>query len=76
MPECNTSLIVKDMTCGECGSPVAEVTISAVSQLIPFFICTKYGCEWHGLTKSDERRIKLKIPRQDNARTGPDPQGA
>ena len=26
---------------------------------------SKYGCEWHGLTRRDERRIKLKIPRQD-----------
>ena len=32
---------------------------------MPFFICLKKGCEWHGLTKADERRIKLKIPRQD-----------
>jgi glutamate synthase (NADPH/NADH) small chain len=63
-PHCNTSLVKKDMVCGECGSPVAQVTISAISRLIPFFICTKYGCEWHGLTKRDERNIKLKIPRQ------------
>ena len=53
------------MACGECGSPVAEVIISALSGLIPFYLCTKYGCEWHGLTKRDERRLKLKIPRQD-----------
>jgi len=63
-PQCNASLIKKDQLCGDCGSPVAQVTISAVSRLIPFFICTKYGCEWHGLTKKDERHIKLKIPRQ------------
>jgi glutamate synthase (NADPH) small chain len=63
-PQCHASLIVKDVPCGDCGSPVAQVTISAVSRLIPFFICTKYGCEWHGLTKKDERHIKLKIPRQ------------
>ncbi|MCK4696025.1 MAG: dihydropyrimidine dehydrogenase, partial [Candidatus Cloacimonetes bacterium] len=25
----------------------------------------KHGCEWHGLTKAEERRIKLKIPRQE-----------
>lgn len=64
-PHCNGSLVKRDMVCGECGSPVAQVTISAVSRLIPFFICTKYGCEWHGLTKRDERHIKLKIPRQE-----------
>jgi len=64
-PHCNNSLIKKDIQCGECGSHVAYVTITAVSRLIPFFICTKYGCEWHGLTKKDERHIKLKIPRQN-----------
>jgi glutamate synthase (NADPH/NADH) small chain len=44
---------------------VGEVIISAASKLIPFYICLKKGCEWHGLTKADERKIKLKIPRQE-----------
>lgn len=64
-PKCNKSLINKEIHCGECSSEVGEILISAASRLIPFFICTKYGCEWHGLTKADERRIKLKIPRQE-----------
>jgi glutamate synthase (NADPH/NADH) small chain len=64
-PNCGKSLINEDVECGECGSKAAEVTISEYSKLIPFFICLKYGCEWHGLTKADERRIKLKIPRQE-----------
>ncbi len=64
-PHCGKSLIHKDMPCGECGSPVAEVIVSAASRLIPFFLCSKYGCEWHGLSKRDERHIKLKIPRQE-----------
>ncbi|MEN8224591.1 MAG: NADPH-dependent glutamate synthase [Bacteroidota bacterium] len=64
-PHCKKSLIHKDIPCGECGSPVAEVIVSAASKLIPFYLCSKHGCEWHGLTKRDERRIKLKIPRQD-----------
>jgi len=64
-PHCKKSLLNTEVTCGECGSAVSEVIISALSKLIPFYICTKYGCEWHGLTKRDERRIKLKIPRQD-----------
>jgi len=62
---CNTSLISKETDCGECSSPVGEVIISAASKLIPFYICLKHGCEWHGLTKIDQRKIKLKIPRQD-----------
>lgn len=64
-PSCKKSLVIPDQKCGECGSKVGEVIISAYSKLIPFFICLKYGCEWHGLSKADERRIKLKIPRQE-----------
>ena len=64
-PSCNKSLISKEIKCGECGSDVAGVIISAASKLIPFYICLKKGCEWHGLTKADERKIKLKIPRQE-----------
>ncbi len=64
-PKCKKSLVHKETLCGDCGSHVGEVIISAFSKLMPFYICMKYGCEWHGLTKADERRIKLKIPRQD-----------
>ena len=64
-PKCKKSLINKEVPCGECGSPVGEVIISAFSKLMPFYICLQHGCEWHGLTKADERKIKLKIPRQD-----------
>ncbi len=64
-PQCKKSLLSKEISCGECNSPVAKIIISAYSKLIPFFICLKYGCEWHGLTKADERKIKLKIPRQE-----------
>lgn len=63
-PHCNESLLNKEVKCGDCNSKVGEVTIHAASKLLPFYICTKSGCEWHGLTKRDERRIKLKIPRQ------------
>ncbi len=62
---CKKSLVVGEPRCGVCGSPVAEMIISAYAKLIPFFICLKKGCEWHGLTKADEHYIKLKIPRQD-----------
>ncbi len=64
-PHCKKSLVIPEKKCGECGSAVGEVIISAFSKLIPFFTCLKYGCEWHCLTKADERRIKLKIPRQE-----------
>lgn len=64
-PKCNKSIIDNSVKCKECGSNVGEVLISAFSKLMPFYICTKFGCEWHGLTKADERKLKLKIPRQD-----------
>ncbi|MEI8202068.1 MAG: NADPH-dependent glutamate synthase [Bacteroidota bacterium] len=64
-PFCKASLISPEIKCGECNSPVGHVIISALSKLMPLFICLKKGCEWHGLTKADERRIKLKIPRQE-----------
>lgn len=64
-PRCKKSLIVDTKVCGECGSPVAEMIITAFSKLIPFFICMKHGCTWHGLTKADENKVKLKIPRQE-----------
>lgn len=64
-PSCKKSLVSQQVPCGECGSPVGEIIISALSKLIPFYICLKKGCEWHGLTKADERKIKLKIPRQE-----------
>ncbi len=63
-PKCNGSLIKKGKLCDECGSPVSEVIVSAYAKLIPFYFCSKVGCEWHGITKEDERSIKIKIPRQ------------
>ncbi len=64
-PKCRKSLVVENTHCEECGSQAAELIITAFSKLIPFFICLKHGCNWHGLTKADEAKIKLKIPRQD-----------
>ena len=64
-PHCQTSLITDERKCEECDSLVARLVISAYSKILPFHICLKYGCQWNGLTKADERRIKLKIPRQE-----------
>ncbi|MGA1821800.1 MAG: NADPH-dependent glutamate synthase [Thermoplasmatota archaeon] len=64
-PKCKNSLLIGNKKCEECGSPAGELILSAFSKLIPFFICLRYGCGWHGLTKADEHSIKLKIPRQD-----------
>ncbi len=64
-PHCKKSIIDPNRSCEECGTAAAQIIISAYSKLIPFFICLKYGCQWHGLSKADERTIKLKIPRQE-----------
>jgi glutamate synthase (NADPH/NADH) small chain len=64
-PQCKKSLINPNIKCGECGSKVGEAIVSAYAKLIPFYFCLKHGCEWHGITKEDEKTIKLKIPRQD-----------
>ncbi len=65
-PHCKTSLIVKEKTCETCKEEkVAKFIVSAFSKLIPFYICARYGCKWHGLTKRDEKQIMIKIPRQD-----------
>lgn len=63
-PHCKKSLLNHAISCEECNSQVGEATLSAYSKLIPFYICLKYGCEWHGVSKSDAKRVKLKIPRQ------------
>jgi glutamate synthase (NADPH/NADH) small chain len=63
-PFCHASFIEPEGQCGACDSPVARLIVSVRSKLIPFFICTKEGCRWHGITKTDEQRIKPKVPRQ------------
>ncbi|MCB0805210.1 MAG: hypothetical protein KDC05_05380 [Bacteroidales bacterium] len=57
---CETSLVVKDKTCGKCGSPISKINVSASSKLIDFYICTKKGCKWHGLSEEDLYSIKLE----------------
>lgn len=64
-PHCGTSLVTDERKCDECDSKVAKLIITAYSKLLPFYICLQYGCEWHGLSKADENKIKLKIPRQE-----------
>ncbi len=63
-PHCSASLIEPETFCGECGSPAARLMVSVQSKLIPFYICARAGCRWHGITKADEQRIKPKVERQ------------
>jgi len=56
---CNASLIDAEHSCQKCGSPVARISVTARTKLIDFFICTKKGCRWHGLSKDDLYDIRL-----------------
>lgn len=57
---CDRSLVVGDKICGHCGSPVAMINVGASTKLIDFYICTKKGCKWHGLSDEDLQSIKLE----------------
>ena len=70
-PRCKKSLVVENIHCEECGSQAAEIIITSFSKLIPFYMCLKNGCTWHGLSKADESKIKLKIPRQEMSEQDP-----
>jgi len=59
-PHCSKSLILTDKQCEKCGSPVAKISVSARTKLIDFFICTRKGCKWHGLSENDLYEIRLE----------------
>jgi len=63
-PKCKNSLVNSKVSCNDCGTKVGEIIVSAHAKLIPFYVCLKQGCEWHGIPKEEEKKIKLKIPRQ------------
>jgi len=56
---CDHTLMVDDKKCEICDSPVGAISISARSKLIDFFLCSKKGCRWHGLSDDDISDIKL-----------------
>ncbi len=58
-PHCNKSLISENMKCEMCGSPVAKISVSARTKLLDFYLCTKKGCKWHGLSENDLYDIRL-----------------
>jgi predicted RNA-binding Zn-ribbon protein involved in translation (DUF1610 family) len=57
---CDHSLMVEDKGCEKCGSPTARISIGARLRLIDFYICSKKGCRWHGLSEEDINEIKLE----------------
>ncbi|UCG27441.1 MAG: hypothetical protein JSV24_10765 [Bacteroidales bacterium] len=59
-PKCNKSLVLKDQKCGECASEIFQIEISARKKLIDFYICSRKGCRWHGLSREDLNEIRLE----------------
>jgi len=57
---CDTSLIPADKNCEKCGSDVVRIEVGARTKLIEFYICTKKGCRWHGLSGDDYFDIRLQ----------------
>lgn len=57
---CDKSLIPEKKVCGKCGSDVAKIAVGARTKLIDFYICTKKGCRWHGLSEGDFIDIRLQ----------------
>lgn len=57
---CDHSLASSDIQCEECNSDVAMVEVSARTKLIKFYLCSKKGCRWHGLSKEDLKEIRLE----------------
>lgn len=59
-PHCGTSLMEEEKNCGKCGSSIAKINVAALSKLINFYICSKKGCTWHGLSDEDLNDIILE----------------
>jgi len=57
---CDHSLEISKEACGECGSRVARVVVGAASRLVDFYVCSKKGCTWHGLSREDMNDIRLE----------------
>ena len=57
---CDESLEITGEVCGECGSRVARMVVGAASRLVDFYVCTKKGCTWHGLSREDMDDIRLE----------------
>jgi len=56
---CGKSLVVSDERCELCNGRVARILTNALTRTVPFYICMKVGCHWHGLSEKDEKLIDL-----------------
>lgn len=59
-PHCHESLINKDDQCDKCKAPTAKILVSASTKMVEFYICSRKGCRWHGLSDKDMNDIRLE----------------
>ncbi len=59
-PHCNEKLFVADKKCPVCKSDIARIQVAAMNRIIDFYICSKKGCTWHGLSDEDLQSIILE----------------
>ena len=57
---CNSDLIEKKIKCPKCNSKISRIAVAAMSKMIDFYICSKKGCKWHGLSENDLYDIRLE----------------
>ena len=57
---CDHSLMMEEKKCLECGSETARVVVGVTSRLVDFYICSKKGCTWHGLSREDMNDVRLE----------------
>ncbi|RLB09528.1 MAG: hypothetical protein DRG27_04325 [Deltaproteobacteria bacterium] len=53
-PHCKESLVHPEVRCGYCDSKTAQLMVAVVQKRVPFLICLRKGCKWHGITPEDE----------------------
>ena len=63
-PSCKKTLIEEQGSCEKCNSSIIKIGVAVKSKLIDYYICNKAGCDWSGVSKSDEKKIKPKVGRQ------------
>lgn len=59
-PNCDTSLMEDEKKCNKCESDIARISVAAMSKMVDFYICSKKGCTWHGLSDEDLEDIMLE----------------
>lgn len=53
-PHCSKSIVHPEVRCGYCDSRAAQLMVASVQKRVPFLICIREGCKWHGMTPEDE----------------------